>query len=144
MNRQKTMQFLRQICLQYGVKVTFRTRFNKELDGEVDVQNEIIYIDKKQTRRGMAETVFHELGHIYCVRKGKWKKFHREENYSAIKSFKAENWIEHWAKQEWDEWGMRKLFGQYRFSYLKSERKKLIKWFEKKFKIFKIFKFIIK
>jgi len=30
---------------------------------------------------------------------------------------------------------MRKFFGQYRFAYLKSEKQKLIKWFEKKFKL---------
>lgn len=135
MNRKKTICFLRQICLQYEVKVIFRTKFNKDLDGEADVQNEIIYIDKKLPRKGLAEAVFHELGHIYCYRKGIWKKFHDGDGYSAIKSFKAENWVEHWAKREWDAWGMRKIFGQYRFSYLKSERKKLIKWFEKKFKL---------
>lgn len=139
MNREKTIRFLRQICLQYEVKVVFRSRFNKELDGEVDIEKEIMYIDKKQTRRGMAEAVFHELGHIYCVRKGLWEKFHKERDYSAIKSFKAENWIEHWAKREWDAWGMRKFFGQYRFSYLRSEQKKLVKWFEKKFKLPRIY-----
>lgn len=139
MNREKTIRFLRQICLQYEVKVVFRSRFNKDLDGEADVKNEIIYIDKKLTRKGLAEAVFHELGHIYCARKGKWKKFHELDEYSAIKSFKAENWVEHWAKREWDAWGMRSLFGQYRFSYLKSERKKLIKWFENKFKVPKIY-----
>lgn len=135
MNREKTIRFLRQICLQYDVKVVFRTQFNKDLDAEVDVEKEIIYVDKKLSRKGLAEAVFHELGHIYCVRKGIWTKFHKEQNYSAIKSFKAENWIEHWAKREWDAWGMRKMFGQYRFSYLRSEKKKLIKWFENKFKL---------
>lgn len=139
MNREKTIQFLRQICLQYEVKVVFKTRFNKDLEGEADVKNEIIYIDKKLPRRTLAEAVFHELGHIYCYRKGIWKKFHEMDEYSAIKSFKAENWVEHWAKREWDAWGMRKYFGQYRFSYLKSEKKKLIKWFEKKFKLPRIY-----
>jgi len=139
MNREKTIRFLRQICLQYEVKVVFKSHFDKELEGEVDIDKEIIYIDKKLPRKTMAEAVFHELGHIYCVRKGLWKKFHKEQNYSAIKSFKAENWIEHWAKREWDAWGMRKFFGQYRFSYLRSERKKLIKWFENKFKLPRIY-----
>ena len=135
MNREKTIRFLRQICLQYEVKVVFRTRFNKELDGEADVEKEIIYIDKKLPRKALSETVFHELGHIYCIRKGIWKRFHKENDYSAIKSFKAENWIEHWAKREWDAWGMRRFFGQYRFAYLKSEKKKLVEWFQKQFNI---------
>ena len=139
MNREKTIRFLRQICLQYEVKVVFKSHFDKELEGEVNIDKEIIYIDKKLPRKTMAEAVFHELGHIYCVRKGLWKKFHKEQNYSAIKSFKAENWIEHWAKREWDAWGMRKFFGQYRFSYLMSEKKKLIKWFENKFKLPRIY-----
>jgi hypothetical protein len=138
MNREKTIQFLRQICLQYNVKVVFKTQFNKDLDGEADIEKEIIYIDKKLTRRAMAEAVFHELGHIYCVRKGLWEKFHKQNGYSAIKSFKAENWIEHWAKKEWDSWGMRKFFGQYRFSYLRSEKNKLIKWIENYFRIPKV------
>jgi hypothetical protein len=135
MNREKTIRFLRQICLQYEVKVVFRTRFNKELDGEADVEKEIIYIDKKLPRKALSEAVFHELGHIYCIRKGLWKRFHKENDYSAIKSFKAENWIEHWAKREWDAWGMRRFFGQYRFAYLKSEKKKLVEWFQKQFNI---------
>ena len=135
MNKQETIRFLREICRQYEVKVVFKSRFNKELDGEADVEKEIIYIDKKLARKPLAEAVFHELGHIYCIRKGIWKKFHKEQDYSAIKSFKAENWVEHWAKREWDAWGMIKFFGQYRFAYLKSEKKKLIKWFETKFKL---------
>jgi hypothetical protein len=135
MNREKTIRFLRQVCLQYEVKVVFRSRFNKELEGEVDIDTQIIYINKKLPRKTMAEAVFHELGHIYCIRKGIWKKFHKSQDYSAIKSFKAENWVEHWAKREWDDWGMRKIFGQYRFSYLKSERKKLIEWFDQKFSL---------
>lgn len=138
MNREKTIQFLREICRQYNVKVVFKTRLHRDIDGEVDTEKEVIYIDKKLPRKAMCEAVFHELGHIYCVRKGKWKKFHQEKNYSAIKSFKAENWIEHWAKKEWDSWGMRTIFGQYRFAYLKSEQKNLIKWMKKYFNIPKI------
>jgi hypothetical protein len=138
-NKQETIRFLREICRQYEVKVVFKSRFNKELDGEADVEKEIIYIDKKLPRKALSEAVFHELGHIYCVRKGIWKRFHKEHDYSAIKSFKAENWVEHWAKREWDAWGMRRLFGQYRFTYLKSEKKKLVKWFENKFKLPRIY-----
>lgn len=138
MNREKTIRFLRQICRQYDVKVVFKNKMPKDIDGEVDTKREIIYIDKNLSRKALTETVFHELGHIYCVRKGIWKKFHEESNYSAIKSFKAENWIEHWAKKEWDAWGMRKFFGQYRFAYLKSEQKSLIKWIKKHFDVPKI------
>lgn len=138
MDRSKTIRFLRQIAMYYDVKSSFRSNLAEDIDGEADVQKEIIYIKKTLPRRRMAEAVFHELGHIYCVRKGKWKKFHEDDDYPAIKCFKAENWVEHWAKHEWDAWGMRKIFGQYRFSYLKSERQKLIKWFEKKFKLGKI------
>lgn len=138
MNREKTIRFLRQICTQYDVKVIFKAKLHKDIDGEADTKNEVIFINKNLSRKCMAEAVFHELGHIYCVRKGKWKKFHEDNDYSAIKSFRAENWVEHWAKREWDAWGMRKMFGQYRFTYLKSEQKHLIKWIQAYFKVPKI------
>ena len=71
MDRQKTIRFLRQVCLQYEVKVVFKSNLDRDLDGEADVEKEIIYIDKKLPRKALAEAVFHELGHIYCYRKKK-------------------------------------------------------------------------
>lgn len=138
MSREETIRFLRNMCREHDVKVHFLSKFNEQIDGEVDTEKQVIYIDKKLPRKRMAEVVFHELGHIHCIRKGKWKKFHENDDYSAIKAFKAENWIEHWAKREWDSVGMRKIFGQYRFSYLKSERKNLIEWFRNQFNLPKL------
>jgi hypothetical protein len=61
---------------------------------------------------------------------GIWKKFH-EETVSPEIAFKVENWIEWWAKKEWDSRKMRKLFGHYSFSYSKSREKEILRWLKK-------------
>lgn len=138
MNRKNTIKYLRSICKDYDVKVCFRSNLDKDVDGEVDTDNETIFINIKASRRQMSQSVFHELGHIYCVRNGLWKEFHKNTDYSAIQSFDAENWIEHWAKQEWDKNGMRKLFGQYQFSYLKKNKNTIVEWIRKHFDVPKL------
>jgi hypothetical protein len=48
-----------------------------------------------------------------------------------MKAFIIENWVEWWAKREWDSRGMRRLFGHYQFVYLKKNKKKLVEWIKK-------------
>jgi hypothetical protein len=132
MKKDKAKFFLRKICKEYDVKVIFR-KLGKDIDGECDPSANFINIDKNLTAKEMAQAVFHELGHVYCIRKGIWEKFHEDPEYPALKSFKVENWVEWWAKREWDAHGMRKIFGQYQFVYLKKNKKELIKWFRNHF-----------
>jgi hypothetical protein len=132
MKKEGAKTFLREICKEYEVKVIFR-KLSGDIDGECDPKGNFINIDKNLTAKDMAQAVFHELGHVYCIRKGIWEKFHEDPQYPALKSFKVENWVEWWAKKEWDAQGMRKLFGQYKFVYLKKNKNELIKWFRAEF-----------
>lgn len=129
MRRDMAIKLLRGVCKKYNVRIRFVKM--RGFDGECSPNGKIIFVNKKLSCRGMAQTVFHELGHSYCIKNGIWKQFHKNASYPAIKSFIVENWIEWWAKREWDHYGMRKIFGQYQFSYLKKNKKKLLKWIKK-------------
>ena len=137
MKKQIAMKILRTICTNHRTKIRFCKTLKSyggiTVDGlcNPNVKSAIISINKSVSLRCMASAVFHELGHIHCMRKGIWKKFHNQDKYSSVLAFRVENWIEWWAKKEWDKAGMRKLFGHYRFSYKKSHKTHIIKWFKK-------------
>jgi hypothetical protein len=126
MKRNTTVRLLRDICKEYKVRIRFVHL--RGFDGECALDGKTIFVNKKASCKGMAQIVFHELGHAYCIKNGVWKMFHKSQSYPPMKSFIAENWIEWWAKREWDRLGMRRLFGQYQFAYLKKNKKKLVKW----------------
>lgn len=126
MRRDATIKMLREICREYKVRIRFVSL--PGLDGECSHDGKLIFVNKKRTCAQMASAVFHELGHAYCIRNGIWKLFHKRATFPAMKSFIIENWVEWWAKREWDSRGMRRLFGHYRFVYLKKHKKKLVEW----------------
>lgn len=132
MTKKETYKFLRELCKAYNVKVGFNT-FTKEYDGQCATTGKKIFINKKITKKRLAETVFHELGHVYCIRNGVFKEFHDSYNYPAELIFEAENWVEWWAKKNWDACGMRKLFGHYEFYYSKKDKSKVIKWIKENY-----------
>jgi hypothetical protein len=135
----ETQKLLRNICKEHGIKVIFRSKLKNEsgssIEGlcDLDIKKRLIFINKDVSNRKMASAVFHEIGHIYCLENGIWKRFHKEDNLPATLVFKVENWIEWWAKHEWDAYGMRKLFGHYSFSYTKAKKEKIVEWIEKNY-----------
>ena len=139
MKKLETQKILRNICNQYGIKVIFRSKLKNEhgssVDGfcDLDLKKRLITVSRDISNKKMASAVFHEIGHIYCLENGIWNRFHKEENVPASLTFKVENWIEWWAKGEWDARGMRKLFGHYSFSYTKAQKEKIVQWIKKNY-----------
>lgn len=130
--KKDVIHFLRDVCKKNRVKVSFR-KFDDDCYGECETTGKKIHINKNNSKKQMAMTVFHELGHVYCIRNGVWKEFHNKTKYPYKKAFIAENWIEKWAKKKWDSDGMRKLFGQYQFFYSKKDRKAILDWIKKNY-----------
>ena len=134
MTKKLATAILRNICKQYKVKVIFKNKL-KNHNGTVvhglhyPGHKKVIHINSSIPIKYIASAVFHELGHVYCIEYGIWSRFHSEK-VSSLMAFRVENWIEWWAKNEWDRMGMRKLFGYYSFSYCKADKKKLLEWFE--------------
>lgn len=133
MKKVEAKRFLRGICTEYGVKVMFRSQFENNLEGfcDLDKKKNKIYINSNLSVKIMASAVFHEIGHLYCLNHGIWQSFHEQDPTSSKLIFKVENWIDWWAKKEWDAQGMRKIFGHYSFSYLKANKKQTTEWIKK-------------
>jgi hypothetical protein len=122
-----TIKLLREICKKQKVKVIFRN-FTDDYFGKCDLDGKTIYVNKKNSRKDMAVTVYHELAHVYCIRNRMWPEFHSDSKISVKKVFFVENKIEWIAKKMWDEDGMRKYFGQFEFYYSKRNKKEALKW----------------
>ena len=130
--KKDTIYFLRELCKKNNVKVSFR-KVDGDFYGECETTGKKIHINKNNSKKQMAMTVFHELGHVHCIRNGIWSEFHNKSTYPHKKAFLAENWIEWWAKKNWDKNGMRKYFGQYQFFYSKRDKKAILEWIEKNY-----------
>jgi hypothetical protein len=135
----QAQRFLRKICAEFDTKVRFQHKLKLHTGQTIhglmysNHKKRIIYINKNIPIRHIASAVFHELGHVYCITNGIWQRFHTHQNTSSAIAFKVENWIEWWAKGEWDARGMRKIFGHYSFSYLKSNKKQITQWLKKNY-----------
>lgn len=131
MNRNETIEFLKNMCKERGVTVKFVKL--KGCYGKCSSNGKTIFIKKTLSRKDMINVALHELVHAHCIENGIWKQFHQSTYYSPLKTFMIENWVERKARKEWDKLGMRRMFGQYRFSYLKQYKKKLIEWIAKSY-----------
>ena len=95
---------LRIIASYYGATLGFR-RLPKGIHGYTECDRLHIVLDPRKLE-GLS-TLFHELGHIYCVQKGLFKDYHFPDwnskssirNYSNT-AYKAECWVDSWAAQE--------------------------------------------
>lgn len=132
LNKTNTIKLLRKICKNQNVKVVFREH-KDDCFGECDLGSEIIYINKKNSKKNIAVTVYHELAHVYCIRNQMWSGFHSGDKMGSKKIFFVENKVEWIAKEMWDIQGMRKYFGQFEFYYSKKNKKKVLEWIKKNY-----------
>jgi hypothetical protein len=130
--KKDTIKILRNICKKEKVKVIFK-KFNTDASGICVRPGKIIYINKNLLIQDTACTVFHELGHVYCMRNKIWKQFHLSNDIHPSVIFRIENWIDNWARRKWDEMGMRKYFGQYKFYYAKKDKKTVLGWIKENY-----------
>lgn len=128
MTKKELKTTIRQICTAVGVGVRF-CELKHGTDGLCDCEKQKITINSKNTKKGMLTATFHELGHIYCVRKGIYKEFHyTDKKHTPNQVFRIENGVEKIAKKLWDTAGMRKKFGQYIYYYTKDRKPEIIDW----------------
>lgn len=129
-NRITKQQLRSQICSyakSVGVnKVIFNNR-GKYICGSFNSTNNVIYICSKQTKKQMLNTLFHELAHFYAVLNKKWIKFHFNlyKNPNPDRLFVIENKIDKIGKNLWNQHVNKKLWGNYKYFYLKSKKHKI-------------------
>ena len=91
-------------------------------DGEVRLN----YHALKGNDELKAQVLFHELGHIWCYKRGIWKNYHQkyvpttqEEKRKIIATgLKAERWVDRWAAERMTEYYPDH---DYRWGYLDTE-----------------------
>ena len=66
---------------------------------------------KYTDERDLIQTIFHELGHGFCVYHNKWPSYHtlaicnnKEKKNYINTALKAERWVDKWAKNEMERW----------------------------------------
>jgi hypothetical protein len=113
-----TMKEQIRICSQLAREYAIPTYFVKKLIGAGSYLllcpgKDRIYICIEGEE--ILSAMFHELGHAYCYRNGKWPMFHsygslfkdgefvytnRELRGKILTGYKAECWVDRWAKKE--------------------------------------------
>jgi len=94
----------------------------------------------KNKKKKFLNTLFHEIGHLYCYRNDIWKNYHidkvrlsKKEKELIVKTgLKAERWIENWAEKEMKKWFPKVSYDK---GYYKPYKTKLFKeYLEENFK----------
>lgn len=130
------IQEIKKLEEYYEVKVIFEEI--DDLGGYILYDNpKFIFIgnDYKKKRADLLKVFFHELGHIHCLRTGKWKAYHSSfRSYDDKKNYykkylrtalKAERWVDNWAYNELKKYDKRV---SYDFPYSGKEAQQ---WFYK-------------
>lgn len=134
-NRLTKKQLRAQICgfaKQVGVKKVIFNNRAKTVYGTFSSKTKIIFLSLNQNKKQMLNALFHELGHFYAVQKKKWIKYHfslyKKPNYE--KCFLIENQIDKIGKNLWNKNVDKKKWGNYKYFYLKTRKKQMIKSLE--------------
>lgn len=102
---------IKKLSKKYQVNVIYQ-KFD-DLGGYIIPNNPtdiFISTECKKNRSELLRIFFHELGHIMCIRNGKWDAYHSSfENYYNKNKYyknyirtalKAERWVDNWAHNE--------------------------------------------
>lgn len=108
--------------------VTFNDK-GKSVLGTYEASKKSLYLNAKQTKRGLLQTFFHELGHHAAIKSKRWLDYHLgKKKLSAEKQFFIENKVDQIAKKLWLCHVDTKQWGMYKYTYLKSKKKYLMNW----------------
>jgi hypothetical protein len=131
-NKPAVIQKIREIAKRKRIKVRV---WNMPYDayGECRLDGKLISLNKRASKREILHTFFHELGHLYCLRQGIWKSFHRNNSTPPQQTFRIENWIEQWARKEWSKEKMTREFGPYKFFYSKRNKNACLRWIKESY-----------
>lgn len=109
---------IEKLAKKYDIEVIFEKI--DDLGGYILYDNpKYIFIseDYKTKRPDLLRIFFHELGHIHCLRTGKWRAYHSSfalynnkntyyKNYLRT-ALKAERWVDKWAYNELQKYDRR-------------------------------------
>ena len=129
-----TKKMLRQfICIIAREHKVSRVSFNNQaklIEGLYDFKKRSIFINNKQPKKRLLQVFFHELAHHESVLNGIWTDYHsgNMEDISPMFQFNIENQIDKMATSLWNKYVNTKKWGQYKFSYPKSNKKYLTEW----------------
>ena len=138
-NKRTTKKQLRslicKLAKETGVaKIIFNNK-GKHIRGSYNSQTKHMYIDLNQTKTSMLHTFFHELGHHRAAQLNKWSKYHfclvAFMNVETI--FTIENKVDQIGEKLWYKYVDKTQWGNYKFSYPKSQKNNIIKNFLSKF-----------
>ena len=86
----------RAIVKKYEAKVVFK-RLRKDISGYCEYEHGLITLATTETNRAVTlSTLFHEIFHLVCYRKGLWRNFHESEDRTTVlkTALKAERYID--------------------------------------------------
>jgi hypothetical protein len=124
------------ICVLAFSRGVNKIRFSKRakyISGSYNYDNANIFVDGKQPRKNMLMTFFHELAHHEASSKKKWLLYHQDASTPRVSpnmKFKIENKIDKLAQKLWFRYVDVKVWGRYKFGYLKSQKKYIIEWLD--------------
>ena len=110
-------QILNNLSKIYDIKIRIMDSARFPYAGTINMNGEFIRIssDCLLNISEMLSTIFHELGHAFCIRNGKWYEYHVHKNKRAMlnTAYKAEIWVDEWAETE-----MKKYFPKVKYNKL--------------------------
>lgn len=105
------LKFCKELAKEQGIKLFFK-KLN-ECSAFYDDETKEIFIDSKGLGLNtQISAVFHELGHVHCIKNGLWKKYHSDPPDMRT-ALRAEVWIENWAEKEFKKYFPNGYYGPY-------------------------------
>lgn len=118
------------VAEEHNVKnISFNNQTSR-LAGLYNSKTKGIFINNKQTKKLMMFAFFHELAHHVAVQRKHWIGYHKGQNNTIApsKQFEIENKIDKIAKTLWNKYVNKKIWGNYKFIYPKSNKIVLTTW----------------
>ena len=136
-NRAELIKEMRRICKVEGVRLNIQKRVNKQdmrVYGEYRQNTGTIrlYSSMCKSNVDLLSTFIHELSHAYACKQGWWFVYHHYSLLDSEACLYVEHCIELIAKNMWDYYVEKEVWGKY-YIYYKLSAKKTLKEFFKKY-----------
>ena len=133
-NRLTKKQVRKEICVlakSVGVNKVIFSKTGKRVSGTYQAKTKNMYLNLSLTKQQMLRTFFHELGHHTAAKQNKWAKYHfcLVTHMHADTIFDIENKVDKIGKSLWCKYVSSSHWGNYKYSYPKSQKNSIIKNF---------------
>lgn len=122
--RRQLRKLICSFAKEQGITRVVFSPFGKGTCGTYHSYTKTIFINLKQTMKGMLSTFLHELGHHIAVLQGKWLDFHFQTTKPILAGdmFYIENQIDQIAKELWYKYVDLPRWGKYKYFYPKKSK----------------------